>query len=121
MKFSSYLAESAISLSLVALLVLILDPFGFMPSSFLMMIEVMLIVLFGIFASFVWHERVRDEREELHRMRADRGAFLAGSGVLLLAILYESFYHMLDSWLVVALVLMLLAKMVGGVYNRFKR
>ena len=121
MKYTSYLVELTVSLAVLVLLVLLLEPFDFMPTPFLMMAEVVLIVLFGIFASFVWNERAEDEREELHRMLAARVAFLVGSGTLLLGIIVQSLSHALDSWLVFALVAMVLAKMAGSVYGRMRR
>jgi len=79
-----------------------------------------LIVVFFVFASFVWRENARDEREGLHKMMAGRIAFLAGTATLVIAIIIQSFRHELDFWLVLTLGIMILAKIIGLLYGRIK-
>ncbi len=106
---------------LIVLLVLFLNPFEiWMPDMATMTMMAMLLVVFGVFAVFVTKEKVRDEREEIHRMRAGRIAFLSGATVLVLGIIYQSFKHTLDPVLVVALAVMVVAKIVTLVYSREK-
>ncbi len=113
--------EIIISLILIALLILFLNPFGFwMPTILLMMMMLGLIVVFSAFAIFIWREHARDEREGLHKMMAGRIAFLAGTVVLVIGIIVQSFKHELDSWLVVTLGVMILAKTMGLIYSRVK-
>lgn len=113
--------EIGISAALVALLILLLNPLKFwMPSAMVMMMVVGLAVLFVVFASFIWRENARDEREGMHRMIAGRFAFLTGAGVLVAGIILQSFRHALDAWLVLALGAMIIAKIIGLMYSRVK-
>ncbi len=79
--------EILISVVLIVLLVLLLNPFGFwMPTTLLMLMVLGFVVVFSLFVSFVWKENHRDEREALHKMMADRIAFLVGTVFLVLGI-----------------------------------
>lgn len=118
---NNFLQEIFVSLVLVVLLILFLNPFGFwMPTILLMMMVMGLVVVFSVFASFIWRENARDEREGLHKMMAGRIAFLAGTIVLVIAIIVQSFKHELDFWLVLTLDIMILAKIIGLMYSRTK-
>ena len=118
---NTLLNEILISIALVVLLILFLNPFDFwMPNKILMLMIVILIVVFSIFASFIWREDAKDERETLHKMIAGRFAFLVGSAVLVFGVVFQSFEHKVDIWLILALGLMILAKIVGLIYGRFK-
>lgn len=118
---NNFLQEVLVSLILIILLVLFLEPFGFlMTNTFLMMMVAGLIVVFSLFASFIWRENVRDEREALHRFMAGRIAYLAGASGLIIGIIVQSFEHNLDSWLVFILSAMIFAKIIGSIYNRLK-
>ena len=116
---NSFLPEIIVSGILIVLLILFLNPFDFwMPTILLMMMVLGLVVMFSIFASFIWRENSRDEREGLHKMMAGRIAFLAGTAVLVISIIVQSFKHELDFWLVFALGIMILAKITGLIYSR---
>lgn len=118
---NSFLQEIIVSLILIVLLILFLNPFGFwMPTILLMMMVLGLAVVFSVFASFIWRENARDEREGLHKMMAGRFAFLAGTATLVIAIIVQSFRHELDFWLVLTLGVMILAKIIGLMYGRTK-
>lgn len=118
---NNFLQEIFVSATLVVLLVLFLNPFDFwMPNALLMMMVFGLVIVFAIFSSFIWKEYAKDEREILHRMLAGRTAYLAGTGVLVLGIIIQSFRHELDPWLVFALDIMILAKTIGLLYGRIK-
>ena len=118
---NNLLQEIFISLALIILLILFLNPFHFwMPNGLLMFMMVVLIVVFSVFASFIWKENARDEREAFHRMIAGRIAFLVGSGILVIGIAAQGFKHNVDFWLVLTLALMIFAKIVGLIYSRVK-
>ena len=118
---NNLLQEISISGILIILLVLFLNPFGFwMPPTLLMMMVLGLVVVFALFASFVWRENHRDEREGLHKMMAGRIAYLTGTATLVIAIIIQSFRHELDVWLAVTLGVMILAKIIGLLYGRMK-
>jgi len=118
---NNLLQEIFVSLVLVVLLILFLNPFDFwMPNTLLMVMVLGLVVVFMLFASFIWKENSIDEREGLHKMMAGRVAFLAGTGVLVVGIIIQSFNHQLDSWLVFTLGVMILAKVGGLIYSKIK-
>lgn len=118
---NNLLQEISISGILIILLILFLNPFGFwMPSTLLMMMVLGLVVVFILFASFVWRENHRDEREMLHKMRAGRVAFLVGTALLTLGIIIQSFNHELDLWLIFILVGMIVAKVATLVYGQVR-
>lgn len=115
------LQEIIVSLILIALLVFFLNPFQlWMPNALLMMMVLGLLVVFALFAGFVWRENARDEREGFHRMLAGRIAFLIGAATLVIGIVVQSFQHTLDPWLVIALGIMIFAKIIGLIYGRIK-
>lgn len=112
-------AESIIALVLAVLLVFLVNPLDlFMPSMMQMLVVTLAGLLFLLFAGFVWREQAEDEREELHRFLAARFAYLVGTGILMLAVLVQSFAHMLDPWLIAALIGMLIAKVAGRMYAK---
>lgn len=118
---NNLLQEIIISLALIILLVLCLNPFGFwMPNRVLTMINIVLIIVFSVFASFIWRESARDEREVFHRMLAGRIAFLAGAGVLVIGVIVQSFKHDVDFWLVLTLGVMVFSKIIALVYSQAK-
>jgi cobalamin synthase len=103
--------ESIVTLALIAIAILLLNPFEFwMPN-------MMVMVLFGIFASFILRENATDERDEAHRTLAGRNAFLAGSTVLILGLVIQGYADAVDSWLVVALVVMVVAKIATRMWS----
>jgi hypothetical protein len=103
---------------LVALLGLLLEPFGFMPSMAVMTVVIAVVAVFAVFALFLWREKGSDEREQAHIYRADRFGFIFGALVLLVAIVVESLADMLSPWLVLALVVMIVAKAIALIYQK---
>jgi hypothetical protein len=105
-------------LIIVALLVSLADPFMLlMPASFVMMALVVASVLVCVFAGFVLREKAGDEREALHRLTAGRIAYLAGLAVLALGVLCEGIRaHHVDPWLLIALGVMIVAKLATRLY-----
>jgi hypothetical protein len=92
-----------------------------MPMGVFLTTLLALTVLFGFFATYLWREQGGDEREEVLRYRADRTAFLAGSSILLVAIIVEGIMmHMTDPWVLGAFAAMILAKAVAHIYNQHK-
>ncbi len=104
-------AEFFVALVLVGAAFLLLNPLDvWMPSMFEMSALAVLVAAVGAFAAFMLREKPVDERDASHRASAGRVAFLVGSGVLLVGIVMQSLKHALDSWLVAALVGMVVAK-----------
>jgi uncharacterized membrane protein len=111
--------ELIISVAFVLLLILLLNPFNFwMPTSVQMMLIALVVIVFALFASFVWREKARDEREEYHKMTAGRIGYLAGIAILVLGVVVQAFSHTLDPWLVSALGVMVVTKIAALVYSR---
>lgn len=115
------LSEFIVAIIMLGLLGALLYPFPSMPPSMLMAIVATLGVVFVAFASFLWREQPRDEREEHHRYLASRLAFLVGIGLLVVAVIVQSLQHRLDAWIAVTLGAMILAKVAGLIYARSRK
>ncbi len=103
--------EITISVLIMALAVLLLNPMDFwMPDMVVMFMLAFALVLFALFASFVLKEKAFDERDIVNRSLAGRNAFLSGSAVLMLGIVWQGYSHTVDPWLVVSLVVMIIVK-----------
>jgi len=112
------LKETIVTVCLIGLSVLILNPFHFwMPDMMVMCILAVTLGLFALFASFVLRENKLDEREEGHRALAGRNAFLAGAGLLTLGIVFQGYSHTVDPWLVLALVVMIVVKIATRMWS----
>jgi cobalamin synthase len=115
------LHEMVVGAGLIVLLILLINPFGIlMPSRVTMLLLGGSAILSLLFISFIWKEAAHDERESLHRLLAGRIAFLAGAATLLLGITVQTFQHHLDPWLVIALGVMVLTKLLTRAYSRTK-
>lgn len=115
---SKTIKEIIISLILIVLAILLLNPFNFwMPDMMVVAILACAFVFFGIFASFILREKSYDERDESHRTLAGRNAFLSGSAVLMLGIVVEGYTHSVDQWLVIALIVMIVTKIFTRIYS----
>jgi hypothetical protein len=113
--------ELLVGLGLLILLFIIFNPLNmFMPGYAVMGFLVGAIVLYSAFATFLWRENSGDEREVFHRLVADRVAYLVGSAFLLIGIITGELRHALDPWLIVALAVMVIAKIGGLIYGKNK-
>ena len=114
--------EMIISLTLVILTVLLLNPFHFwMPNMMHMMMLAFTLVTIALFSIFILREKVQDERDTAHLMLSSRVAFLVGSVLLTIGIVIQSLQDAVDIWLVAVLVAMVLSKILTRMYsdNRF--
>lgn len=110
------------ALGTLVLAVAVLNPFGIlMPTAIAMTLLAALFVAFCLFAVFVIREKAVDERDREHRAFAGHVAFLAGSALLVLGIIAEDLTHTLDSWLVIALIGMVLGKLIARLYADRRR
>ncbi len=113
--------ELVIGVGLLVLLFIIFNPWNvFMPGFVVMGLLIGIVVLFGIFAIFLWNESRGDEREEFHRLFADRIAYLAGSAAFIIAIVIQELAHALDPWLIAGLSVMILTKVTALIYGKIK-
>ncbi|MEK7623494.1 MAG: hypothetical protein AAB408_02370 [Patescibacteria group bacterium] len=117
----SFTREIVISLLLLAFIILFCNPLNIlMTPVMLMWVTACFIACFALFAAFVWQERARDEREAVNSMAAGRTAFLTGVGVLVIGIVYQARSHEIDPWLLLALGMMVAAKMASVLYEYFR-
>ncbi len=118
---NKFIGEIVITIILLGLLSLFFNPVGlFMPQQMHALMIPTLIIVFIIFLGFLWKEKSSDERESLHKFIASRFAYFAAVTTLMIGIIIENNQHALDSWLVVTVCIMLLAKILGLVYGYFK-
>ena len=110
--------EGTISVVLMVLAVVLLNPFNlWMPNMLHMLMLTFTFATFAFFAIYILQEKVQDERELAHRMLSGRIAFLIGSAVLTTGIVIESFQDVVDVWLVIALTTMVLSKLLTRIYS----
>ncbi len=114
--------HSILAATILILLVAILNPGHFwMPSMVHMSISISLLLFVALFGVFVWNEKARDEREEMHKHKVGRIAYLVGTTVLVIGIFVQSLgHHYPDPWMVAALGSMILTKLVGLVWMHKK-
>ncbi len=110
--------ETIITVCLIAIAILLLNPFHFwMPDMMVMVMLVMALVFFGIFASFILREKTVDERDDVHKTLAGRNAFLAGSAVLMMGIVVQGYSHTVEPWLVITLIVMIMVKIATRLWS----
>lgn len=85
----------------------------FMPGLVAMLVIGIFVAIFAVFTLLIWRERPRDEREAHIVMASDRLGFLAGSIVLSIGVVIQALRHQPTSFLIIALVVMILAKLAG--------
>ncbi len=117
MKNNFLIKETSLAVVLLVLLFVLLNPFHWwMADMMLATLLILSLVVFGIFALFVVQEKTVDEREQQHRVMAGRTAFIAGTLVLTIAILFQSLHHHVDPWLFITFVVMVIAKLGTRAY-----
>ncbi len=118
---NNFIGEVIISVILIAFIISFLDPFQLiMPHSMHPLMAPLLVILFVVFAGLLWKETPGDEREELHKFIASRLAYFAGIATLVAGIVIQSFQKAVDPWLIIAICIMLLAKILGLIYGYFR-
>ena len=120
MIIKEFFVEILLVVVLLALAFGILNPY-YMPMGLHLLLLLWLVVLFGIFSVFLWREQGGDEREESLRHRSDRIGFLAGGSVLILAIVVEGLlFRTANGWVIGALALMIVAKVIAYIYHQHR-
>lgn len=118
---NNFTGEIIISLALVGLLVFFINPFNlFMPQPLHPFMIPFLVVLFIIFAGFLWKETPGDEREQLHKFIASRFAYFAVIATLIVGVIFQSFKGEVDPFLIIGICIALLAKILGLIYGHIK-
>ncbi len=117
----NFLGETLISLFLVGLLIFFVNPLDLlMPKELHLFMIPTLVLLFVVFTAIIWKEKAIDEREQLHKYISARFAYFASITVLVLGIIYQSAYNAVDPWLIIAVCVILLSKLIGLVYGHFR-
>jgi amino acid transporter len=104
--------ETVITTIFILVLLALLNPFDlFMPTELVYMILAAILVVFGVYISFVIKEDPKDERERLHRYISNRAAYVFGSATLVIAVVYQGISsYEVDPWLLIVLGSMVVSK-----------
>lgn len=110
---NTFATELLFILILTSLSLLLINPFQFwMPTSIHITVVALTLTIFSAFSLFIWKAQAIDEREKWHRLVESRISFLSGAFVLICGILFQSFSHQVDLWLVLALFVMFISKII---------
>jgi len=110
--------EILTALGLVVILTFLMDPMGMYYHNMTVVFSItILILLFVSFSIFVWKDKPADEREEVHQSFAGRVAFLSGTALMIIGVVVQSFNHAIDFWLVLALIVMIISKLIALRYS----
>jgi len=103
-----------IIVAILLLAILCICYYGFLPASTQMAMHSGMVILFGIVAVLLWHDKPADERELNHKMISAQAAFTAGGLVLVGAIVMMGLKeHHIDPSIYWAFGAMILGK-IGG-------
>ena len=107
----------SVAVVLVVLLFLLSDSLTlFMPEGAQMTALLLSSALILVWAGFVMYENSEDEREVVHKMHAGRIAYLSGLGILTAALIVEGLDHKIDPWILLALGVMVVSKLIARFY-----
>ena len=113
--------EFILGVVVLGILVLFLNPTHLlMPDSMNMMLIISLILVFFAFVGLIWREHPNDERELIHIGKSSRWSFFSGTSVLVLGIIVQATEHDIDPWLIYALSVMLLAKLISRAFHNLR-
>ncbi len=113
--------EVIIGIVLLGILGIFLNPTHLlMPDSVNMLLILGLIIGFLGFIGLVWREHASDEREVMHIGKAGRLSFFSGAAVLVIGIVIQAMQHEIDPWLLYALSVMVLAKLVSRTFHNLR-
>ena len=80
------------------------------------------LVVYVVAMSLVGEGPKEDEREVYHRQIANRNAMIAGTAILSVGVLYQLFItHVIDYWLLAALMGVNLSKIVSLIYLNYRK
>jgi hypothetical protein len=97
------------------------EPMDSMSMPAMLSVSVVL-VLYTIGISLAGETNNVDERDVLHRNISNRAAFITGTVVFSIGLMYQMFIsHMLDWWLLAGLIAMNLAKIMTLIYLNYRK
>ncbi len=110
--------EIILTICIILIAILLLNPFNFwMPNMMVMVMLASILALFGLFVGLILREKSEDERDDVHKALAGRNAFLAGSVVLIVGLFVQGISHTIDTWLVLALIAMIITKVITRIWT----
>ena len=115
------LAETISAIILVVIILLLgnYEPL-LMPKSADAMLLTIFVVAYLVFAATIWKESPSDERENLHRLEANRVAFIVGSTLAVIGIVQQTLEHNIDIWLMGVLTTMVSGKVVSRIISQWR-
>ncbi len=118
---NKFIGEIIISFALIGLLVFFINPLDLlMPHMLHPLMVPFLVILFIIFTGFLWKETPGDERDQMHKFIASRSAYFATITLLIVGVIVQSFQGQIDPFLVIAICVGLLVKIIGLIYGHVK-
>lgn len=109
-----YIKESIVLLLLAGLLFIHTGPYA--HGMFAMGSGVIVLIVLGIYAGFVWKEFPKDEREDQIQGKAHKIAFLLAMSILTIGIAIQYLMGHNDIWLLLTLIALLAGKSIGSIY-----
>lgn len=118
---NNFFGETIISIALIILLILFINPTDLlMPQEMHQLMVPLLVILFIVFSGFLWKEKAGDEREQLHKFISSRFSYFAVIATLIVGVIIQSSKGVIDPWLIIAICIALLAKIIGRFYGHFR-
>lgn len=109
----STLTELTIIIITIFLVFLLFNPFQlWMPMTIHLLIIAILLVTVTLLGFLLIKQLHEDEREQKLRLLSSQAGYMSGILVLITGVIFQSFSHQVDSWLVISLVLMFTIKAI---------
>lgn len=116
-----FIVELLLAIALIGILSSFFKPIGLaMPETLHASLAVIAVSLFLTIAALAFRMRAVDEREDRHQHASGRIAYFAGTSTLIAGILIQSYAHEIDIWLVLALTVMILSRIIAKHYFDIK-
>lgn len=113
MKFLQHHKEIIATTGLMIILGIIWFLKDFYYTNMMLASVITIFIILVIFVSIILVKDVSaDEREQYHHYVANQGAFLAGTTVLSVALVVQAIMHTVDPWIIMALMVMILTKLI---------
>lgn len=76
-----------------------------------------LVTILVLFLIFFWRSP-KDEREESHSAYSGKFGYILGSLTLIIAMIVQCYHHTVDPWILIALTVMVVSRMIHLVHAR---
>lgn len=113
MKKNKFVVDACLLLGLGVLTLISIAPKAvIMPTAIEMILLLIVTVLLAGFLLLFWRENPADEREVENQTASARWAYIVGSLVLVVALVWQSFQHDVDPFIPLTLLVMIATKLV---------